>query len=312
MTQACTTFDRFFLVEQLNHQKRFDLTKNLLGLQYSYQDKYLFVLIADFTHPTRTGLEIVPAESYKARVEKYGTVHYQYYGLLPKLPDININLFREFFKTDIGLHVIQLSLSAANARNLKSRINSLLIPNFFMHNKTPKESTQNNWDFLETSHQDIISIHPDLLKEKFLNVKHAIHSLSEKYPWYSLGLCIHFKNNCSLIHEITEDKTSQEMVNYCNPFIIKGLNKMKTFPLTATNEDIYAKMNTDREEDIHLPLESTSIQKTKEGNHLLELFGLPPEQLPIQSKTIFSPYAAFMAMKNLFFLSTIFLKKQKD
>ena len=280
LIRSCTTFDQFFLVEHLNHQKRFELTNDLLGLHYSYEDKYPFVLIVDYSHPTQVSLEIIHSQAYKARIEKYGTAYFQYYGLLAKIPDININLIREFFGTEIGSQVIQLSLDG-HTSNLKSKINSLLIPRFFAQTDMPPKHVQKSLSLLKAPSEELLKIHPQALEKMSQDADRIATSLANEYPWYIMGLYIHFKNNCSLSIEQVGGKSAA--ANYRNPLIIDKLSALETHPI-LDNKDIHIKFNFQDKGDVHLPLYAAFTRR--EGDNTI---------LELQSRERVSPVCSFYA-----------------
>ena len=257
LTKSCTTFDQFFLVEHLKHNKRFDLTGDLLGHHYTYQEKYLYVLVIDFSCSTKVSLEIIHSYAYNARLEKYGTACFEYYGLLTKIPDININIFREFFNTEIGSQVIQLSLNGPIS-NLKSKINALLIPKFFSHTNFPSKINQQSFSFLESSSSKLISSHPDSIRQEFANVNKHISSLDSRYLWYILGLIIHFKNNCLKALEKIDGPSNVDGISYDNPLVIDKVTMLQTYPL-FDNPDIYVEFC--KKDELCLPLMTISSQK---------------------------------------------------
>ena len=296
LIQSCITFDQFFLVEHLNHQKRFELTNDLLGLHYSYENKYPFILIVDFSDSTKVSLEIIHSQAYKARIEKYGTAYFQYYGLLAKIPDININLFREFFRTEIGYQITQLSLDG-HTSNLKSKINSLLIPKFFAQTNLPPQSTQRSLRLFKTPPKELLKFYPQDLKNLFQDSEKILASITNEHPWYAMGLYVLFKNNCS--SGIEQIKGKSNTADYCNPLIIDKLNELKTYPI-FDNKDIHIKVNIKDKRDIHLPLYSTFIRK-EEDNTILEL----------QSNERLSPICSFYADKELIHFIDYLLQEAK-
>ena len=267
LTKFCTTFDQFFLVEHLKHNKRFDLTGDLLGHHYTYQDKYLYVLVIDFSRSTKVSLEIIHSYAYNARLEKYGTACFEYYGLLAKIPDININIFREFFNTEIGQQIIQLSLNGPIS-NLKSKINALLIPKFFSHTNFPSKMDQQSLAFMESPTETLMSAHPNDIGHKFLNIQKRLSSLENKYPWYILGLIIHFKNNCREALEVIDGKSTTDGINYNNPLIIDKITGLKTYSI-FDNPDIYVEFYGKNE--LTLPFLTLSSFQKEENTWKLEI-----------------------------------------
>ena len=108
-------------------------------------------------------MELISGDSYKAEVEKYGTAFFQYFGLMPKRPDLNINVFREYFKSDIGHQILQISLNGGLTK-VKSKLRALLIPKFFFENSQFPEGFLDQFNVLKTSKEDILETHPNDLE----------------------------------------------------------------------------------------------------------------------------------------------------
>ena len=115
MAKSCLPFDQFFTIESINvdsgSSAKGDFTSSLLGLKFKKTENYPYVIIIDYRNQTNINRELISGDSYKAEGEKYGTAFFQYFGLMPKRPDLNINVFRESFKTDIGHQILQISLN---------------------------------------------------------------------------------------------------------------------------------------------------------------------------------------------------------
>lgn len=267
LMESYTTFDRFFLAEPLDHQKCFDLTSDLLEPQHPYQNKYLYVLVVNLNSPAGVSLDVINSKAYMARVEKYGTAHFRYYGLTAKIPDLNVNVFREFFHTTIGSQIIKLSLDGQPSK-LRSKVNSLLVPKLFAHTRLPSATVQERLAFLRTEASELPRIHPDGLKAAFAECADVLGSLKERYPWYVLGLGVHFKNNCRLALERMEGG-AERTLDYGNPLVIERIGKLDTRPLLG-NQDVHVEFRVRGRDDLDQPLGSAALARS-DGRPCLEL-----------------------------------------
>lgn len=282
LTQSCIPFDQFFYLRPLNHapthdlkQKR-DLSFDLLGIKVKEEERYPLILIVDYTNPTHINLELTTAKSYKAKCKKYGHVVFQYFGLIPKHPDLNSNAFREFFETDIGSQIIQLSLGDRPTK-LKSKLKSLLIPKFLLITKTMPFHIEDALSFFKSNARELLKTHPDNLLEQFEETEKRLAdtNIAKEYPWHTIGLLAQFK---SMVEECLGKlefgkKHSQypDPIDYCNPLLIESLLKIQTIPILPQHPDIFIDFKVEKPDQLNVFMSGIE-QKTSEDNHFLEIF----------------------------------------
>lgn len=288
LTKSCTHLEDFFGIEAIHNysnpqDKTNTLTTNLLGISYEEQNKYPLVLIINARVPENIHLELIHSDSYKAKFEKYGVVDYHYFGLNPKRKDININLFREFFETEIGHQLIQLSLSGGT--KLKSKLKSMLVPKFFSVTQRIPEQYEHNLPIFKIPPEEFLKIHPTELKDSFITTNKTINSLSSRYPWHICGLLSFLKNNIEKnIQDIDLSATNvNDFDNYNNPIILEPLLKAKSYPIYPHNSEIFAEFNINDPKEIHLPLTNTILKKEGE-NYMLELYSGEQQIISIYSE----------------------------
>ncbi len=275
LTKSSVPMNQFFVIENLNDnsshsQKRQSLTSDLLGITFRKEDQYPLVLIVDYSNEADIRLELASIESYKAKVEQYGIAYYQYFGLIPKRTDININIFREFFGTSIGKQIVQLSLNGGLTK-MKSKLKALLIPKFFLFTNEMPKHLEVALEHLHTPKDKILNSHPTELKTKFEAVQSMIRPLAAKYPWQVMCELSQYKLQLEqILISIEGTSHNSERVNFNNPLIVENLIKSKTQDIYPKNEDIFISTPITNPALIHSPLTECRLGMEEE-NHVLEL-----------------------------------------
>jgi hypothetical protein len=270
LAKSCLPFDQFFTIESINVDfttpTKGDFTSSLLGLKFKKTENYPYVVVIDYRNQTNINVELIPGDSYKAEVEKYGTAFFQYFGLVPKRPDLNINAFREYFKSDIGHQITQISLNGGLTK-VKSKLRALLIPKFYLSNPQYSQEFLDQFSFLKTPKEIILETHPDDLENQFNQVNQSLDQWGKSHPHKILCLMAYLKQNIEVcVREIISK--NGEAINYNNPVILEPLLSLELFPI-LNNKDVYVDFKS---EHIHLPLTKVLIKTKNEDELYLVLF----------------------------------------
>lgn len=274
LTKYCITFENFFKIEYINPQgdhggNKNDLTMELLGKKVKMEDKFPFILIVNLTDLNNIRIEIIPSSSYTAKVDENGYACFQYFGLIPKKFNLSINLFREYFQSDLGLQIIQLSLTSST--KLKSKIRSLLVPSFFLEENNPALELNKDFEFLEHESSKLIKIHPSILLEKFKNFRSSINNLLVTSPLKTLEALTNFKLNLELmLTQIYNQSSNTQNFKYTNPIIKESVSKLNLYPLYPSNNEIHIEILATSREDLNGPLSQT-LSKQNGPSYFLEL-----------------------------------------
>lgn len=272
LTKSCTSLETFFHIEHISHDDFLNTKKNvaseLLGLKIGPEKQFPLLLIINQTDAMNVKIELTTTDSYRAKVEQYGTAFFHYFGLVPKNQIINLNVFREFFTSVLGHQIIQLQLSDGPTK-LKAKLKSLLIPNFFAKTLMMPNVVKNHFSLLDYDARELKTYHPDELGAQFNKVQFAFTQYQETYPWHILGLLSHFKLQ---VHSTLEDFESNKPNSreFNNPLISNALVKLKNYPIYPNNPDIYIDYKIKTHQELQLPL--TSIQIKTEGEESILIF----------------------------------------
>lgn len=282
LTKSCVSFEQFFQVENLNQHSQEKtkihplLSSGLLGMSMTSQQRFPYVLIVNYSNPRDIRIELVGHDLYSAKLEQYGNAFYQYFGLLPKNIQMNINTFKEYFNSQLGLQILQLNLTGGAAK-LKSKIKALLVPKFFEECQFMPQLMQEQLKLLQYSSKELLNTHPQDLEQqsKFL-FEELNKGITNEFPWHTLGLLSHFKNQVyNALQEFSKDATSEDKPNsyvqYSNPMIIEELVKLESFNIYSNNQDVFLDFTTPDPRKLNLPLSSVSFKSDAKNGDYLEL-----------------------------------------
>lgn len=265
LAQACLPFDKFFRIEGIKEEA----TNDLLGISGRNKNIFPLLLIVDRSNTEQVRLEITPFETYPAKLEKYGTAYYNYFGLIPKIVDINPNLFREYFATQIGNQVVQISLGGSPS-NLRSRIKGLLIPAFFALISRPANEQLSLIKTLSLNCSDLLNQDPRILESQYQHELEQWKEIALAHPWYSLGILIQFKHHIAeALQKIQRQKSS---IHFQNPVIVEELVKLKGIAIFPTEHpDLFTELCFQNAQALNATLSSTTLKTSEEGHCSLEL-----------------------------------------
>lgn len=268
LMKSCVPLDQFFIIENLHGESTNtkSVTSELLGITFKQEERFPILLIVDYTNEAAIKIELTSSELYKAKLEQNGQAYFQYFGLIPKINDININLFRDFFNTPVGNQVVQICLNGGSTK-VKSKLRSLLIPKFFNQNELIPKHISPAISFLYTQKDELLSHHPDHIKAKYNEVIKVIAHLGKNYPWHTLSLLSNFKHHleeCLCEFKLTD-------VNFLNPLVKEPLCKLETFAVYPNNKDIFLSIEARDPSEIHA-LFAEAVSGHDENGHYLEVY----------------------------------------
>ena len=272
LTKSCTSLETFFHIDHIAQEDfqvaKKNLASELLGLKIGPEKQFPLLLIINQTDPMNVRIELTTTDSYRAKVEQYGTAFFHYFGLIPKNQVINLNVFREFFTSVLGHQIIQLQLSDGHTK-LKAKLKSLLIPSFFAKTKEMPNEVKERFALLDFDAGDLRSTHPTMIQNQFEKVQSHFSEFAEIYPWHILGLLSHFKLQVDATIEDFEANRPNTL-NFNNPMIAEELVKLKTHAIYPNNPDVYVDYKINTHQELQLPL--TSLQIKNEGEESLLIF----------------------------------------
>jgi hypothetical protein len=300
LTKACLPLDQFFQIEALQpeQEKDYSNTQSLLGIRFKAEERFPFVLVVDHRNQANIKIEIISSDSYRAKFQENGYAYFQYFGLLPKISPININIFREFFQTNIGHQVIQLSLHGGLSKT-KAKLSSLLVPRFFETTSELPPHVDSALSFLEYNAKNLLASHPDSIEQEFEECKKTLMSLSSRHPWQAMSRLSWFKYNIEeCLKEFRNTKPGRQIIDYTNPLVKNPLLKLPTQPVLPKNEDVYVEFKAETPNLIHSEASKVVLKTDSENPHLTIMSG-DKEIVTLYSETSLLEFIQFIVTHHL-------------
>ena len=269
LTAKTKPLDHFFKIETIEDQPTEQVNNSLLFKNLSSaEDLYNYVLIVHLPDGNAEKVEIIPSTSYLAKKQNYGVAYHQYFGLIPKLSGLNINIFREFFNSPIGKQIIMITLTGG-LRKVKSRVSSLLVPSYFEHS-TPNQPGFDNsrYSLLTCSAEDFyITSLPEV------NTLETLVTELESSLRTSPGMLLNILSNLKVNTKNKSDRISLHFndrinLNFRSVELQKKLTDLNLFHLHNESEDVYIEFLVQNKSLLQRPLES--IEMTDENKEELE------------------------------------------
>jgi hypothetical protein len=287
--------DHFFEIEPLDEKKLKKESIDFAVLNWSmpnYDFPYFAVL--DRRNPEDIRVEIFPSMTLKAIQKNFGFAYCDYFGLRPKLSGLNINIFREFFQSNIGHQLIQLNFQGQNSK-FKSMLNALLIPRFMLNATTMPDYVESGFQLLKTNNDDLKEIAPSELIAEFQKVEVFLSGLTHKFPTHILSLLVQFKLNLEqAIIDLNLDGTAD--INFKNPLIYMPLMECSQFPVYPNNEEVF------------IQLKYTKKDQLERTDHKIKMFVDPRDkalafvEAYIEQECVMQIHLALSSAKFLVFL----------
>lgn len=274
LTNSSTTLETFFNIELIAHEDinspKKSVSSELLGLKFGPEKQFPLLLIINQNDPMDVRIELTPIDAYRGKLDQYGTAFHYYFGLVPKHPSINLNVFREYFSSVLGHQIIQLQLSDGTTK-IKAKLKSLMVPNFFASTQFMPANVKSHFNMLDLEAAELKNLHPDDLKARFINVKNHLQTQGKVFPWHLLSLLSHFKLQMkSLVEELELGKPQN--FNFSNSLISDELVKLKTHSIYPKNDDVYVEFKIKNNQDLQLPLSNLTIKNTEDTSMLIFKF----------------------------------------
>lgn len=279
LTKACSPLEHFFIIEVLENHRQQQYTNGLLGINNSIEEKYPIVLIVNHVNPKDIQLELIPSNTYKAKQESYGTAFSQYFGLIPKFKDVDLNVFREFFECQIGRQIIQLCLGGGHNK-IKSKLKELLLPRFFLANKNIDYQAIDR--FIPGFQLDSISQYGvDHLQGHYANFEREVARFEYDDPRQALSMLtiakLHIDQSLQLLKEGPTKNVFQ------NNIVIESLLNAFKLPIHTGHPDVYTKLLKTSQQELRLPISGFDLSE-KDGKYCLEILSYDEKLAEIYSE----------------------------
>jgi hypothetical protein len=180
VTKNCLPLDFFFEVISLDQQsltqeikietQQRQTTLSIPQNVNTSQSNMHLSLILDLRDTAKPSLELISQDHLKSYVYEYGVSECFYYTLRSKFKDLNVTVLKEYFASNIGKQIIQLSFTG-NQWQLKSKISSLLLPSQLLSKQEETPLPPPVKFFLDEAERHVQQLNIDYLKESWEMLK---------------------------------------------------------------------------------------------------------------------------------------------
>ena len=229
-------------------------SRNLLGISQRPEDRYDYILILDGRNKSSLRLEFILSDSFSSKLNDYGRAYCTYFGLLPKVRNININLFHHFFEMPLGRQMIHLSLNKGSSR-LRAKVASLLVPRFFGEEERVPVLLSDRLFLYNYSVKELLNYSPSELKKDYVSVEKQIKGLSLKYPSYLANLLVSFSEK--LEHFSFESHLGEGFLD--NNVFQSALLECPVHRVYPDHPDVYIQPTANSDDGWNDPLERVAL-----------------------------------------------------
>lgn len=289
LTKSCLGFDNFFTVKNLG--KESIKINSEFSIGQSAED-YPYLLIIDQRNPSLTRLELTTFDTYAGKVNEYGNSLCTYFGLIPKVSTINLNLFRYFFNSPLGLQMIELTFRGSESK-YKSKLESLLVPKFFAESMPIPAHLEKCLELLKNNPDELIKKPIGSLKSQYGTLEPIIVKLLDNYPHETYGLLLLFHHH--LEHILTAEHYRQsDQIKFNNQTLQEILSKLPTKPLYPQNSDVFVDFKITDRNELNLGLESWTVKDSTNGNVALMLIAQGKTVVEIHTQQCMSDFIQYI------------------
>ncbi len=267
LMSVCNSFDYFFDIQSVdfNHGLTKDDSNSLFDLSQSFtRDSSEFTIIVDQRQKSSVKLEIIPTKSLEAKAYDYGHALCSYFHIYPKWNGININTFKEFFSSSIGMQLTGLTFHNEHTK-VKANLSKLLVPKFFNENKELPHHLHSAFSFLDLDVEKVFDTHPTQLIKSYEEISQFLNTVITTYPSEVLSKLANFKRVIQRSVEISE--ANRSAINFNNPVLKSPLLLSKTYSIYPDNTDIYTEFHSEAINLIHNNLSSVKRTMVKKDQY---------------------------------------------
>jgi hypothetical protein len=306
LTNTCLPLSHFFNVNNINFNHENDIIDdNSFLANDDEQDKsYSHIIIVDKKEKDQIKLEIISSELLSVKVQQYGHYGYSYFGVRKKWENLNINAVREYFKTPIGIQIIDLAFNS-RATKTKASLSKVLIPKGFVINSEIPNHIHKIFELLNFNKEQILEMAPTKFAQDFNRILPFVTEYKRQYPAQILAMVSNLKLTLSqILFDISVGK-DRSIINFKNQIIKTPLLLAKKMPIYPNNQDIYLEFNSESDIDL-LDANLTQIRlKTandkNEKSYYLEIYGQNDLLLKIYSHENMIQFLAFILQQAINF-----------
>ncbi len=271
----CNPLDYFFELQNVDFEEGQEEEDSLFNFSHSFKrDKAQYTFIVDQRSKELVRLEVIPTSTLEAKSYEYGHTLCSYFYAYPKWPGMDIQSIKEYFGSNIGQQIINLTFSN-EMRKIKGNLSKILLPKYFAKSTALPNHINAGLKFLSISADELLAMHPSEIARSYQDIKGILPGLVQTYPANTLTLLANFKRSVLTALEKTGCLNKTASINFNNPILKTPLLLSKTYAIYPDNKDVYIDFNSEALELIHHPvtkIKKVSEQKGDYTGHGLKIF----------------------------------------
>lgn len=255
LTKACITFDQIFNVKSLaRNQSAEQITDDL-------KTDFPFLIIVDQRNPSFTKLHLTSYAFLEEKKHEYGTNLCHFFGLLPKISTIRPIVFEYFFKSPVGMQIIDLTFRGKTS-TFKSKLEGMLIPKLFSCEKDIPNHLQSSFKFITEEEFNKKLDNPQVLLNDFEIFEPLFGKMLLTHPLPAMNEGLNF---LIAINDKIESTYNQNTGSLNDVFSRKefqiALTKLKLSPIVPHHPDVYFDLKIESENELNDPFENFDLKE---------------------------------------------------
>lgn len=265
----CVPLDTIFEIRTLHAEDRATAREAALNLGLKKDVSYF--LMVDFRTP-EVKLELHPMDTFRSIHSDNGETLCSYFQLMPKIPGLNPNILRNYFKSPVGKQVTNLTFTAG-PNFVKGSLSKYLVPKFLKETEQLPQHLSSGLKILEMSEELLLDASPKEVQKNFNHIDQITKNLFPRYACEILSRLSNFERTLQSLIWKMDDLRFGQKVSFVNPIIQQQLLSRPTAPLYPENADVFIEfVEGTVAADIHLSLSEAQIKVSHEGE--LKLYSL--------------------------------------
>ena len=264
MIKSCKPFHHYFHLSSLdlndsyeeNYQTDFNLSSSFSLIPQSEE----YVLIYNFNKEEEIFVEIISKDLLHSKIERYGKARCYYYYLVPKVSNLNINLYQDYFRSTLGKQLTQASI-IGSYHKAKSKVENVLIPECLSDTLFEDIELENLLDFMVTSEEQLLNNCSTKLLNRYKQAKtfFDLFLKSNKGPGVLSYLSYFRKTLLNIETNLSILESDVSKFDFSNPLLKEKLLGFKLSSLYPNNDQVFISFFGENHKDVFKTFTRSSI-----------------------------------------------------
>ncbi len=244
MIKACKPFHHYFYLSSLDLEEvGSDRLQTNFDLQPSFSlnpETQEYVLIYNFNNEEEIFVEIISKNLLSSKIERYGKARCYYYYLVPRISNLNINLFQDYFRSTLGKQLSQVSI-IGSYHKAKSKVENILVPKCLGQDLVEDTELKNLLDFMVSPEEELLNNCSVKLMNRYKQTKTFFDLFidSDKGAGVLAYLSYFRKTLLNIETKTSILKSDASKFDFSNPVLKEKLLSFKLMNLYPNNEEVF-------------------------------------------------------------------------